>query len=816
MNELWFGSYIQHFSVKLMNAVCYLFQETDSNTDEQSDLEDVDYRALGQALSDSSSRSDSDSECEDNFNFTPGHLDQEVQFEDSWKARELLLLDVAMSSRHKLTYECLLDLFANKNLLLGKKIFPTSTKQLWKLLSRSSAGICKHYYCNDCGSYIASEKVIGPIATCPGVELGKCKFSKPVKKTKHFITLSLKKQLKNFLALPGVGKLLKYREERKVLQASAIEDIFDGKVYKHLQAQGKATNDSFDFSYIVNTDGCRMRKGAKAQVFPLYLRLNEPPPNLRQKFMFLGGLFMDTVEPKMSTFLKPICEELAKLETHGVKWTPRPGAGEVKSRFFCCGFCCDGKARYQILNMSTHSTHYACTMCTIKGVTVDKTVRWPLEHEEMPLVEERTDAGMKQDMTQATLQEASVRGHQGSTPLMLLPSLNLRDGNGVDDLHAIYEGAVAHITNLLLHNVERCDRSMGYDVLCSIIDRRLKAITTPSNIARKPGNTSIKNIAQMKGSELRNWILYYALICLLGLIPNVYLKPLEHLSRAAYLFSMDSITERDATEADYNADLFLRLNEDHFGVECTKMTLHTLKHILSSIKNLGPSWCYTTFNFESWNHKIMHYVSSPNGVLSQIATRFLLESSLQWAIHIEGFVSREVRDRLVDILSPKRLKIAEKKEHGVYMLGKSAAARIPSEDEAAILLQEEIYDIHSVIEYERAKIRSFRITKSGLQEDSKTNDSLIYSHHDTFCTILKIVVLQKHDGSEVVGCFVKEHDVVQPPPFQYATHISCLKPPEFDILHFIKMEQIRSPVVRMPGQDGDMFVCPLPNTFEID
>ncbi len=66
-----------------------------------------------------------------------------------------------------------------------------------------------------------------------------------------------------------------------------IKDVFDGKIYENLQED----MDTDDLTYTMNTDGCKTGKSAKISISPFFIRVNEFPPNLRQKHIILAGLY---------------------------------------------------------------------------------------------------------------------------------------------------------------------------------------------------------------------------------------------------------------------------------------------------------------------------------------------------------------------------------------------------------------------------------------------------------------------------------------------------------------------------------------------
>ena len=134
------------------------------------------------------------------------------------------------------------------------------------------------------------------------------------------ISLSLKKQFVNFFALPGIARFLGYREQRHKHRENNLEDIFDGVLYRELQENG--TIGPSDYTIVFNTDGFKLFKHRTLSVWVLLVRLNELPPNLRQRHLFLAGIWIDKLEPNMNTFLKPCVAEANQLSTVGILWRP--------------------------------------------------------------------------------------------------------------------------------------------------------------------------------------------------------------------------------------------------------------------------------------------------------------------------------------------------------------------------------------------------------------------------------------------------------------------------------------------------------------
>lgn len=744
------------------------------------------------------------------FAFPEGAMNRPLEVYGHKTAKEALVLDLALFIRHKWTFESLIDNFGVKNLLFDTKYFPSSKRELFKLLGRNESGIVAYVYCA-CGNLIGKKSELGPVVKCG------CNRDVIVAKAKVFYVLSLKQQLKQFLETPGIPEHLQYREKRKKVNEEAIEDVFDGQRYKELQRKMTA----LDFTFTLNTDGCRIGKKAKGSVYPVFARINELPPNLRQKYIFLVGLYGDKCEPNMEAFLSPVVDEINKVADEGVEWylngDQENNEAQV-SHFYPYCFCVDGKASAQILNMVPHGSNYACSTCTFKGVNINKVQRYPaLPHPLIPPYEERTHAQMERDMLQAYHTKEIVYGHKGLSALMTLKNFDLVKGKGFDDLHFFYECAAKHNFELLLKEAPRVKdpvtkQPLSYAVIERTIDARLKKLRTPSKIARKPINMKLKNREQFTGTEWRNILLYYGEPCLNGLIKPSHIKHFQLLSTAAHIYSRDVIFEEDILRAEKLIDKYLILYEQYYGIEKTRLNLHTLKHAGNSVRLLGPLFVYSTFNFESWNYKLLLYILSSKGYLLQIIVKHFIRMFLEYlTVSISEDLSEETKEKCAEILQIRKLRLKRTKvEEHVYVMDK-VQNRVLTENERQ-MLEREGFSVQTASFYDKISVNNCLYqTKDSIKAEVLSDDSMFYSKQDTFCTVDAILVFQDANGKKTAGLLVFEHDVM---PGQ-GSHICMLSPQLFDLKHFITSDLVKCPIVQMPVNDA-FYVAPLPNTFEID
>ena len=71
---------------------------------------------------------------------------------------------------------------------------------------------------------------------------------------------------------------LKYRFQRQRVNDSAIEDVYDGKIYQESSKAGAFLSYDSNISLLGNTDGVSLIRSTGYGVWPLYLVINELPP----------------------------------------------------------------------------------------------------------------------------------------------------------------------------------------------------------------------------------------------------------------------------------------------------------------------------------------------------------------------------------------------------------------------------------------------------------------------------------------------------------------------------------------------------------
>ena len=95
--------------------------------------------------------------------------------------------------------------------------------------------------------------------------------------------------------------VLKKRKHEK----SHIKDIYDGKCYRKFVQELPHNDRNGYVTAVFNTDGAPKFKSSQYSIWPVYLLINELPPQVRLNNLITCGMWFGKDKPEMISFLKP-------------------------------------------------------------------------------------------------------------------------------------------------------------------------------------------------------------------------------------------------------------------------------------------------------------------------------------------------------------------------------------------------------------------------------------------------------------------------------------------------------------------------------
>ena len=698
----------------------------------------------GENLDDDSTTDEEEENGLVNFNFHNLGLNAVCRSVINCTVREVTALLLALGSKHRMTYDAIIGMMTCFNTLYGRKYLPVDKKVLWRLLGRREVGITKYVYCHNCLRGHGLLRHFPDERLCEG-----CQTVIRKRFCKVYIKLNLQQQIQNLFRKQKVRNALHYREERELRVPGAMEDILDGTQYRHLREEGNVLAYLFNYSFTFNLDGFRLAKSSTAEAWPIYVKWNELPPKMRQKYMLLAGIWVDLQHPNMNLYLEPFVEQANHLSNVGVSWQPYGQLEEIRSKFVptCC--VVDAQARCSILNLNSPAGYCGCPFCDHRGLYVGGAVHFPyLPPVPVPL--RRTHEEIRRCMIAGAANggrgEGHVLGFKGASQLMLMDHFHLSKGVVTDDMHP-FAGVIKHHTEILM--TRTVNHRPAYYIGDSIdrIDSRLLTIRTPTHISRKP--RSLKRRKKWQSSEWRNWLLYYIIPCMEGILPRIYLTHLQLLAQAIFLISKDVVTDEDCNEAERLFHRYVELFERYFGPENMRYNIHILLHATDCVREWGPMPGQSTSFYEEWNHTLMQTVTSPNARADQIVTRYLMKRFLDNVEDDDG-ISERVKRKVYIILEDPRLR-QNVTVGGITLLGK-CFRRAPNERERQLFQRQDQYP-DEIIVYKRALLGRIEYRSADYRyagEETKSDDSHVFTWHDEFAQIITIALVGERDDRRIV------------------------------------------------------------------
>ncbi len=510
---------------------------------------------------------------------------------------------------HKISNEALDDLLSLlREILNPPTVLPTTLYMFFKILNIKQTDTLRCYYCPSCQHPIDNPKTTKcPNSTCS-------KTFQTSSDLAYFVQLPLEKHVQTIYSRPGFLEQIKHRFIRKKEKTDAIEDIYDGFVYKKLAERGGILSSPVNISLLWNTDGVPVFKSSNFSIWPLFFVINELPYTLRMKMKnsILAGLWFGSGKPNMQVFLRPFSNVLRKMETEGVAWHVERS---FTAKVVLIAGTCDLPAKSLVQNFKQFNGFYGCGKCLQPGSThvlgPNRRTHVYLYQAQNPCGPPRTKEQTSNDLQWVNENGRDKHGVLGSSWFHCLQYLDLIKGTGIDYMHGCLLGVTRHLLSLWL-NPEHNKESFYIGNLIAVLNRRLLSVQPPSEISRSP--RSLTDRKHWKASEYRAFLFYYSSPVLFGLLPLQYYQHFALFAIAVRLLVSESISKTDLEKARLYLDLFCKKHGEYYGDRYMGINIHSLLHLSSTVEELGPLWAYSCFSFEGFNGILMKQIHGTQGI----------------------------------------------------------------------------------------------------------------------------------------------------------------------------------------------------------
>lgn len=728
-----------------------------------------------------------------------------------------MLLITTFAMRHSLTSEGITELL--QLLILHCKLSNCLPKTLYafrQFFKDVQHPLKYHNHCSYCLLGIATPQII----TCQNPQCRKSLQEEG--SVSGFIEIPVFSQIQSLFNRPGFKESIQSKSKRVKKNESAIEDIYDGRIYKDLINRGILLNE-FDITLTLNTDGANPFRSSKTSLWPVYLMINELPftERIRPENMIVAGIWYGTKKPKMAGFLRPSMTSLKRLE-NGVKLNI--GDSEVNFRAILVASTCDLPARACVCAMNQYNGSSSCIKCkqTGKVVKVGKgsTRVFPPDMENL-VGPARSNESVCEDASAAIEIQSPVNGIKGPSWFSYLKYYSFVHSTAIDYMHGVLLG-VTKTLHSLWFSPKYSTHGFSISTQIDIVNKRLLQIKPPNYMSRLPRSLSESNY--WKASEWKHWLLYFAPAVLYGVLLPIYYDNLLLFSEAIFLLLQDSITSEDVSKCKVMLARFVAMFPVMYTETKMTLNLHQVLHLPDQVLDLGPLWSVSCFPFEDANGFLLQLFNGTQHIDKQIAHAIaVIQKIPELMMAMEkNTPARELYNRM------KRKNWKHKGsliEAGVYLVGATQLVNDLT-DAFNCAINDKIYGkIGKVISFKRAKImgdvfHSQSYTRVRLRNSYtvsfEEDNSVLYGFIEIFCQ-----VCTKCHCEGTCSCTPFHFAMIRHLPVtenhQGVSYLKKINHTHKEKIIAVPLNKIRRKCVFVDVIDSDLkLVCILPNILEKD
>ncbi|KAE8739815.1 hypothetical protein FOCC_FOCC014683, partial [Frankliniella occidentalis] len=373
-----------------------------------------------------------------------------------------------------------------------------------------------------------------------------------------------------------------------------------------------------------------MFKSSSFEIWPVFLSINELPPWLRFKkeYILLGGLWFGRGKPDSNLFLKPLFDELNLLK-NGVLFNVAGFVNQILYKAGLLAGTCDAPAKACFLVLTNFNGLFGCPKCLSRGEKSERTgnVFCHLFQENLTL---RTEANYLNQLDSLrglrgnNPNHKAVMGIRGPTILKNMLISSLIRSTSLDVMHCVFLGTMKTLMTLWFTDSWKNEVYSLFERR-DVVSHLLSSIKPPHCFERVP-------------------------------------QSLDNLLRKS------SVSDEDITLAQSLLDTFVKHFGRHYGKRRMAFNLHTIRHLPSVVRELGPLWTTSCFSFENLNGSLKYLVHGTQHAGLQIQNNFELLTQLP--NHLNNLAPFSLKEFSLEMLSPHaRLRVTERIESGICIVG---------------------------------------------------------------------------------------------------------------------------------------------------
>ena len=662
---------------------------------------------------------------------------------------DLCVIMQALAIRHKMSNDAVSDhlSFLRDLLKLPRGSVPSNGTALREFLLLDKINMCEYKYCGNCTSIMENN-------LCTN---SKCKTTS--KMPCFFIDISIFDQLKLKFTSEDFVSDLAYKQGLSSL--GTYDDVCDTELYRKIRQSGFFDN-KYNLTWKLGVDGVPISKSSNVSAWPIFLKPNEVPPEKRKRHAMLAGVWVGHKKPDLNQILEPLINAFMTLYADGMEVT-LPDGSITRSHSLIFSVHADLPAKAQLLNMHQFNGAYSCIHCYCMGESVKTpgggNVRsFPyVENSDIRLrsaCEVLHDAKTAEKLRESKKNE-TIHGIKGHSVLSSLPHFDIVNSVALDYMHQILLGITRSLMKCWFAS-ENHKEAWYCGTKKDMVDSRILQIAPPSYIQRSP--RSISTMPHWKATEYRNFLLYYIVPCLRGILPDIYLQHAVLLAVGTYLCCKSSISQQDLSESHECFSKFVKLMPILYKKVFMTLNVHTLLHETHIIKLLGSLHENSNFDFEDLMGNAKSCIHGPQYMHKQIANNLLLQTHMPLFRTKISEEAKKVFDQICQKsrFSSNRLHISDFCQVVGSCIDKDKLSGIKMSMKLCSTSNLEEYDVYSRIYMPNSK--SLITSKIYSREQKRMNYCVEYCSEDDNCSyglvFCYIVNNSKHEGFAVVDNLV--------------------------------------------------------------
>ena len=417
----------------------------------------------------------------------------------------------------------------------------------------------------------------------------------------------------------------------RCVSAGLYKDVYDGRLWNEFLSYNNTPFLSAPLTYglMMNIDWFQPYKHVSYSVGVIYIVNMNLPRLLRFKTenVMLIGIIPGPREPSqnINSFLSPLVNELTMF-LEGIEMNVAGFSNKKKVRCALLSVACDLPAGRKACGFLSYTAHLGCSRC-LKRFTggIGEVDYSGFDRQNWPL---RTGADHKAKAesllsctTKTELKQAESRTGCRYSVLLKLPYFNAPKMLVIDPMHNLFLGSAKHYVKAIW-----LDRNIINPSQFPLIQSRVDSTTVPADIGRIP-HKIMSGFASLTADQFKNWVVYYSIIALHGILTHDNLECWRHFVLACRILCSNQLKQDQIILGDALLLQFCKRTQRLYGPQSVTPNMHMHCHIRDCILDYGPLHGFWLYSFERYNGLLGEFPNNNRSIELQLMNRFIRNSS---------------------------------------------------------------------------------------------------------------------------------------------------------------------------------------------